>query len=75
MKILLIHSDFIKYEVKSKAIKNAEEVPDELKKDSLENALTVFIAVEKKDEKSPENIVEKAKNEIIKTANTLDVKN
>ncbi|HEX08516.1 MAG TPA: threonine--tRNA ligase, partial [Thermoplasmatales archaeon] len=70
MKILLIHSDFIKYEVKSKAIKNAEEVPDELKKDSLENALTVFIAVEKKDEKSPKNVVEKAKNEIIKTANT-----
>ena len=75
MKLLLIHSDFIRYEVKSKAIKNAEEIPDDLKKDGLENALTVFIAVEKKDEKSPKKVVEKAKNEIVKTANTLDVKN
>jgi threonyl-tRNA synthetase len=75
MKLLLIHSDIIEYEVKSKAIKSAEPIPEELKKESLENALTVFIAVEKKDEKSTKNVIEKAKNEIIKTANTVDVKN
>jgi len=45
MKLLLIHSDYIEYEVKDKAIPNPEEV--KLKKDRLEEALTAFIAVEK----------------------------
>jgi len=73
MKLLLIHSDYIEYEVKNKAISNPEEI--KLKKDRLEEVLTVFIAVEKIDEKSPNQTVLDASNEIEKTAEQLKVKN
>jgi len=73
MKLLLIHSDFIEYEVKEKAISHPEET--KMTKDRLDEALTVFIAVEKVDEKSPALAVEEATKEIIKTAESLKVKN
>ncbi|KYK24891.1 threonine--tRNA ligase [Thermoplasmatales archaeon SM1-50] len=73
MKLLLIHSDFIEYEVKEKAIPHPEE-PKTIK-DRLDEALTVFIAVEKIDEKSPKQAVIEASIEIIKTAEQLKVKN
>ena len=73
MKLLLIHSDYIEYEVKDKAISNPEEV--KLKKDRLEEALTAFIAVEKNDEKSPRQAVSQAVTEIEKIAEQLKVKN
>jgi threonyl-tRNA synthetase len=73
MKLLLIHSDFIEYEVKEKAISHPEET--KTTKDRLDEALTVFIAVEKVDEKSPALAVEEATKEIIKTAEQLKVKN
>jgi threonyl-tRNA synthetase len=73
MKLLLIHSDYIEYEVKNKAISNPEEI--KLSKDRLEEALTVFIAIEKIDEKSPNQTVIDASNEIEKTAEQLKVKN
>jgi threonyl-tRNA synthetase len=73
MKLLLIHSDFIEYEVKEKAIPHPEEI--KTTKDRLDEALTVFIAVEKIDEKSPIQAVEEAVREIIKTAEQLKIKN
>ena len=73
MKLLLIHSDYIEYEVKNKAIKTPEEI--EKKTDRFDEALTVFTAVEKIDEKSSDQAVNNALNEIIKTAEQLKVKN
>jgi len=73
MKLLLIHSDYIEYEVKDKAISNPEEISQ--KKDRLEEALTVFIAVEKNDEKSPQQVVIDTVTEIEKTAEQLKVRN
>jgi threonyl-tRNA synthetase len=73
MKLLLIHSDYIEYEVKDKAIKTPEEITK--KHDRLEEALTVFTAIEKVDEKSPTDAVKQAVEEIIKTADQLKVKN
>lgn len=73
MKLLLIHSDFIEYEVKDKAIPHPEEI--KATKDRLDEALTVFIAVEKIDENSPTQAVEEACKEIVKTAEQLKVKN
>ncbi len=73
MKLLLIHSDFIEYEVKDKAIKNPEEL---LKKtDRFEEALTVFTAVETIDEASAMQAASDATSEIIKTADQLHVTN
>jgi len=73
MKLLLIHSDFIEYEVKDKAIKNPEET--EKKSGKMEEALTAFTAVEKVDEKSPSKAVLQTVSEIKKTAEQLKVKN
>jgi threonyl-tRNA synthetase len=73
MKLLLIHSDFIEYEVKEKAISHPEET--KTTKDRLDEALTVFIAVEKIDEKSPQQSVAEASKEISHTAELLKVKN
>jgi threonyl-tRNA synthetase len=73
MKLLLIHSDYIEYEVKDKAIKKPEET--DKKSDRFEEALTAFTAVEKVDEKSPRQAVVDATAEIEKTAEQLKVKN
>jgi threonyl-tRNA synthetase len=73
MKLLLIHSDYIEYEVKEKAIKAPEET--KIKSDRLEDALTVFTAVEKVDEKSPTQAVAQAVAEIEKTAEQVKAKN
>ncbi|MBN1280849.1 MAG: threonine--tRNA ligase [Candidatus Thermoplasmatota archaeon] len=71
MKLLLIHSDFIEYHVKDKAIAQPEEITS--KDDKLEEALTVFIAVEKVDEKAPVKASAEAAAEIQKTATQLKV--
>lgn len=65
MKILFIHADFIEYEVKEKAIENAETV--EKKKDGMEDVLVAFISVENEDEKHVPAV-----NEIKKVASVLN---
>ena len=73
MKLLLIHSDYIEYEVKDKAIKNPEET--DKKSDRLEDALTVFTAVEKVDEKASSQAVQDTVKEIEKISEQIKVKN
>src|SRR4030043_1822291 len=73
MKLLLIHSDYIEYEEKTKAIKTPEDTTK--KHDRFEEALTVFTAVEKIDEKGSSRAVKQAVEEITKTADQLKVKN
>ena len=68
MKILFIHADYIEYEVKEKAIEEAEEVGN--KKDKMEEALVAFISVEKEDEWHG-----KATEEIKNVASMLNTKN
>lgn len=63
MKILLLHSDFIEWEPKKKAIKDAEEI--EKKKYRAEETLVVFSSVEKGDEGKEEEVIEKAAAEIV----------
>jgi threonyl-tRNA synthetase len=63
MKILLLHSDFIEWEPKKKAVPMAEEAEKKPKK--VTEALVVFTAVEKEDEAEPEKVVENATKEIL----------
>ncbi len=72
MKLLLIHSDYIEYEVKDKAIKTPEDI--DKKTDRFDEALTVFTAIEKIDAKSSEEAVRDAVSDIVKTAEQLKVK-
>ena len=63
MKILLIHSDFIEYEAKKQAIKDAEKA--EKGPVRVKEALVVFSSVEKADEASPDEIIGNAVKEIL----------
>lgn len=72
MKTLLIHSDYLEFEAKKKT-KIAEDT--EVLAGKMDECLTVFIAVEKEDEDNPEGIIKSAVDEIIKTTETLKVKN
>ncbi len=58
MRVLFIHADFIEFEAKQKAMKNAEKI--EKKRERYEEVLVAFISVEKGDTQ----IIEKAKSEI-----------
>ena len=74
MRILLIHSDYIEYEAKKK-LDFAEEIPEDKRKDRMEECLVVFTSVEKEDEGKMENIVEKTCKEIKKTAKSVNTEN
>ncbi len=72
MKILLIHSDYLRYEVKKKT-PVAEEIEEEMKKGGMEECLSIFTAVEEKDQGNIEEIIAKGVEEIKSTAEELDI--
>jgi threonyl-tRNA synthetase len=72
MRLLLIHSDFIEYEAKKKT-GMAEECL--VLKDSEQEALTVFCAVESIDEDDIEDVVVQAVREVADVADQLSVRN
>ncbi len=72
MKILLIHSDFIEFEPKEKAIKAAEANTGKKK---IEECLVVFIAVEAEDECNPEQAADNLAEEVKRTADQVGAKN
>lgn len=74
MQLLLIHSDYIEYEVK-KSTPVAEKIEDSFKKGRLDEALTAFMAVESTDEANPKDVAEKAVAEIKKTASQVNTDN
>ncbi|MEA1925600.1 MAG: threonine--tRNA ligase [Candidatus Altiarchaeota archaeon] len=62
MRVLLIHSDYLRFEAKKKALKTAEELEE--KKGETDNVLVVFIASEKPDESNPESVVKQLVSEV-----------
>jgi threonyl-tRNA synthetase len=63
MRLLLVHSDYIEYEVK-KSTPVAEKVDESQKSGRLDEALAVFLAVEKPDESDIDEIVKRTVDEI-----------
>ncbi|MFC1697593.1 threonine--tRNA ligase [Nanoarchaeota archaeon] len=72
MKILTLHSDFIEFEAKKKAIKDPEKV--EKGKHRFEECLVVFTAVEKSDEINPKAVTKNYVSEIKKIAEEVKTK-
>ncbi|MBS3817588.1 MAG: threonine--tRNA ligase [Candidatus Thermoplasmatota archaeon] len=72
MKILLIHSDYLKYEV-TKETPVAEDIEEEMKKGEMEECLSVFTAVEEKDEGKVDKVISEGVEEILDTVEKLDV--
>lgn len=71
MKLLLIHSDFIEYEMKKPAGKFAEEVPEDRRKQRMEECLSCLISVEKSEEGKEPEAVAQAAAEIRDVANQV----
>ena len=74
MKLLLIHSDFIEYEMKKPAGKFAEEVPEDRRKQRMEECLSVLISVEKSEEGKEAQAVTQAAAEIRNVAGQVKTK-
>jgi threonyl-tRNA synthetase len=74
MRVLLIHSDYLKYQTKNKT-KIAEEIDESKKENVFEESLVVFSAVEREDEKNIKNLVENAFHEIKDTYEKVKAKN
>jgi len=72
MRLLLIHSDYIEYEAKTKT-KMAEE--SAVLSDSQTEALTVFCAVESVDEEDIGGVISQAVEEIGITADKVKAEN
>ena len=73
MKILTLHSDYIKYQAKKKAIKDAEKTT--VKEITVKDCLVILTAVEKPDESNVKKISEKLVNEIKNIASQVKTKN
>lgn len=74
MRILLIHSDYLNYNVKNKT-PVAEEIEDAKKQGAFDESLVVFTAVEKDDENNPHGIVKNLVKEVIKTNDQVKAEN
>ncbi|MEN6341204.1 MAG: threonine--tRNA ligase [Methanospirillum sp.] len=72
MRLLLIHSDSMEYEAREKT-RIAEECS--LLVDGMQEALTVFTAVEEADATGVEDVVQQAISEIVETADRVGTKN
>ena len=75
MRILLIHADRFGWTAKEKALKDAEELKDNQKSYLTNDVLVVFCAVEKVDEKNPEQILEKTVGSIVEVAEKVKTQN
>ncbi len=71
MKLLLLHTDYIEYEAKQKALDSAQEL--EAMEDRLDEALAVFVAVEQGDESDIDAVVDNAAREIRDVASKVSV--
>ena len=74
MRILLIHSEYLNYNVKNKT-PVAEEIEDAKKQGAFDESLVVFTAVEKDDENNPQGIVKNLVKEVIKTNDQVKAEN
>ena len=74
MRILLIHSDYLNYNVKNKT-PVAEEIEEAKKEGSFDDSLVVFTAVEKDDENNPEGIVKNLVSEVKKANDQVKAEN
>ena len=74
MRILLIHSDYLNYNVKNKT-PVAEEIEDAKKQGAFDESLVVFTAVEKDDENNPQGIVKNLVKEVIKSNDQVKAEN
>ncbi|MBI2575634.1 threonine--tRNA ligase [Candidatus Woesearchaeota archaeon] len=62
MRILLLHSDFIKFQAEKQAIKDAEKI--EKAEHEVQECLVVLTSVEKRDENNPDAVIKRYAKEV-----------
>jgi len=72
MRVLLVHSDYLKFEAKRKALNTVEELKE--KTGSAEDVLVAFIAVEKIDESNPKSVEKQFLDDIRETYKKVNAK-
>ncbi|MCW4033146.1 MAG: threonine--tRNA ligase, partial [Candidatus Bathyarchaeota archaeon] len=75
MRVLLIHTDHFEYQTKDKAIKNPEQITQDNKEATMDEALIAFCTIEKDDEKNPKEISKRASDSIKEVAELVKTKN
>jgi len=75
LKVLLIHADRFEFEVKSRAIEDAELIGEEDRRGGMDEVLVAFCTVEKQDEQNMESVALRAANEIAGVASNLKANN
>lgn len=76
MRILLLHCDYIEYQVKQRALRQAEPLEEgDEKPKRVEEPLVVFATVEKGDEGNPTAVADKTVSSIVDTAERIKAKN
>jgi len=75
LRVLLLHCDYIEYQVKQRALKEAEalDAGDEKPK-RVDEPLVIFATVEKRDESDPTGVAEKTAGSIADTAERIKAK-
>lgn len=69
MRMLLLHSNYIEFQAKKKALKSVPDLTeDEMKPHRYDEVLVAFISVEKDDEGKEESVARKGAEEIVKVA-------
>ena len=73
MKLLLLHCDYFSFAA-TQPTKFAEEVAEECKSCGIKDTLVIFTTVERRDERNPAAVVERALREINTSSKRLGVK-
>lgn len=73
VRILLIHADYLEFEVKQRT-PVAEELLKEMKSGRVEEALVAFVAVEEEDESDVEAVAKNAAREIVNVCEKIETK-
>ena len=74
MRVLFLHVDYLEYEVKEKALKGIEEIPEAKRRGRTEEALVCFISAEKRDEANPGGAAKAAAANVEDVANQVHTK-
>ena len=68
MRVLFLHTDYLEYEVKEKALKGIGDIPEDRRKGRVEEALAVFVSAEKRDEANPAGVAAAAAKDVADVA-------
>ena len=74
MRVLFLHCDFLEYEVKEKALKDAGDIAPTERRGRIEDALVCFMSAEKEDEADPEALVREVVNNVEDVASQVKTK-